>query len=190
MEAIEARLDKLEHVLGLEGTPTVKLPDISVIDHLVLLFRSVESLVQEHTVLQKYLILDPCDFEDKQNIVITDDESTSHKSTIVLAHSNEIAYLSAALPTIASLTDSTLDSQQTWIPSAARSSDIGGLHRRMDAIERDVATLLVRSVALFERLVALSVAGANQAWAEIEDRLGATDTNIRRVELSLVQRHQ
>ncbi|KAK9367985.1 hypothetical protein V1509DRAFT_647236 [Lipomyces kononenkoae] len=189
MEAIEERLGKLDHVLGFVRTAnTLELSDKSVTENIVLLLRSLDSLVQEHAVLQKYLTLDLCYFEDK--VVPTDAESKLHKSTIALAHSNEIAYLSATLPTIASLTETTLDPQQAWIASATHSAEIRVLHRRMDAIERDVATLLVRSVALFERQIALSVAGANQAWAEIEDRLGAIDTKIRRTRFSLLERHR
>ncbi|ODQ69686.1 hypothetical protein LIPSTDRAFT_6360 [Lipomyces starkeyi NRRL Y-11557] len=185
MEAVYARVAKLEHLLALARTSAglipLQVPETSVIDHLVLLFRSIETLVQEHN---------PSHFEDKQNDLPTDVAYAAHKTTIGLAHSNEIAYLSAVLPTITSLEETTLDSKHAWIPSAAQSSEVNGLHVRMVAAERDVATLLVRSVALFERLLARSVAGSNQAWAEIEGRLGAIDTSIRRMETSLVERQR
>ncbi|KAJ8097767.1 hypothetical protein POJ06DRAFT_21172 [Lipomyces tetrasporus] len=190
MDAIETRVAKLEHYLALVQTSTSSVrphvPGISVIEHLASLFQSIQSLVQEDSILQKYLALDPNLVDDKRSKRAPNEAQAAHQTTIALAHSNDIAYLSSSLPTVTSLAEITLNSPQVWIRSVEQAFEVTALHGQMIAVEQEAALLIVRSVALFERLLARSVAGANQAWAEIEDRLGAIDRSIRRYETSLI----
>ncbi|KAK7202970.1 hypothetical protein BZA70DRAFT_284405 [Myxozyma melibiosi] len=185
MDAVEARVQRLEQLLALAGPSDTADQDLSVLDRLAQLQSAVAGLQSRHPDLQRVLDLERTASRLTATQSLQQTSEIAPKADIVLAHASDISALSAALASLTSLQSSlpppsSPSSSSSLLPLCALSPHIPQLSSQLHSLHAEISTQLSRTLALLDRILARSVVGMHLAWVEAEDRLLQIDSKLTR----------